>query len=137
MEISEAISELRKLNQPVPKPFRLPTKEEVRAAEDRLGMKFHDDYRQFLLEASDVIYGTDEPAVVTPDAGHRDLIRLAETAWDEDGVPPNLLPFCWNNADYYCMNEAGEILYWDHNGTTDEKWRDLATWIKKVWIEGG
>ena len=137
MELSEVISELRKLNQPVPRPFRLPTEGEIRAAEEQLGVSFHNDYRQFLLEAGDVVYGTREPAMVTPDAGHRDLIQMAEAAWDADGVPPNLLPFCFDNGNYFCLNEAGEVVYWDHNGTTDEKWANLAAWIKQVWIEGG
>jgi hypothetical protein len=137
MELSEVISELRKLNQHVPQPFRLPTEGEVRAAEEKLGVSFHNDYRRFLLEASDVVYGTHEPAVVTPDAGYRGLIQMAEAAWDEDGVPPNLLPFCFDNGNYFCLNEAGVVVYWDHNGATDEKWANLAAWIKQVWIEGG
>ena len=137
MELSEVISELRRLNRPVPKPSRLPTEDEVRAAEAQLGVSFHEDFRRFLLEAGDVVYGTHEPAVVTPDAGHLDLIHMAETAWDEDGVPLSLLPFCFDNGNYFCMNEAGEVVYWDHNGTTGEKWPDLASWIKLVWIEGG
>ena len=137
MELSKVISELRKLNQPVPWPSRLPTEGEVRAAEDQLGVSFHNDYRRFLLEVSDVVYGTHEPAMVTPDAGHRDLIQMAEAAWDEDGVPPNLLPFCFDNGNYFCLNEAGEVVYWDHNGPTDERWANLAAWMKQVWIDGG
>lgn len=137
MELSKAINELRKLNEPVPTPFRLPTKEEIRAAEARLGVTFHEDYKRFLLEASDVVYGTCEPAAIVPNAGHRDLFQMAEAAWGIDGVPHDLLPFCFDNGNYFCLNEAGEVVYWDHNGTTDEKWRDLAMWIKRVWIEGG
>lgn len=137
MRLSEVINELRELNLPLPQPLRLPTEGEVRAAEEQLRVSLHNDYRRFLLEASDVVYGTHEPAVVTAGAGHRELIQMAEAAWDEDGVPPNLLPFCFDNGNYFCMNEAGEVIYWDHNGTTAEKWPNLATWIKQVWIEGG
>jgi hypothetical protein len=54
MNLSEVIIELRELNEPVPKPFRLPTEAEVLAAEKRLNVRFHEDYRRFLLEASDV-----------------------------------------------------------------------------------
>ncbi len=134
MKLSEVISELRKLNQPVPN--GLPTEDEIAAAEARLGVSFPEDYRRFLLKASDVVYGTHEPAMVTPKAGHRDLIQMAEAAWDEDGVPGNLLPFCFDNGNYFCVNESGEVIYWDHNGTTDEKWPSLASWIKQVWIGG-
>ena len=127
--------ELRGLNEPVPKPLRLPTEAEVSGAEDQLGVKFPLDYRQYLLEASDVVYGALEPAIVIPDAGHLSLVDIAETAWDEMEVPRTSLPFCEDNGDYYCLDEAGAVEFWSHNGTTDEKWKDLATWIKKVWIE--
>jgi hypothetical protein len=137
MDLSEVISVLRRLSQPVPKPFRLPSEEEVAVAEDVLGVSFHRDYKRFLLEASDVVHGTLEPAMVTPGTGHRDLIQMAKAAWEEDGVPRNLLPFCFDNGNYFCMSEMGEVVYWDHNGSTNEKWSNLAIWIKHVWIEGG
>jgi hypothetical protein len=134
MNLADVIAKLRDLNEPVPKPLRLPTADEVKAAEDQLGTKFSDDYRHYLLAASDVVYGALEPAIVIPDAGHLGLVAMAETAWDEMELPRELLPFCEDNGDYYCLNEAGEVEYWSHNGTTDEKWPDLATWIKEVWI---
>jgi hypothetical protein len=137
MKMSEVIAELRRLSRPVPKPPRLPTEDEVRAAENQLGVTFPEDYRRYLLEASDVVYGTLEPAVVAPDSGYLHLVGVCETAWSEMGVPRNLLPICEDNRDYYCLNEAGEVQFWSHDGTTDERWPDLATWIKEVWIEGG
>jgi hypothetical protein len=137
MNLTEVIAELRELNEPVPKPLRLPTEAEVAAAENQLGVKFPSDYRQYLLAASDVVYGSLEPAIVTPDAEHLSLVEIAETAWDEMEVPRELLPFCEDNGDYYCLNQAGQVEYWSHNGSTDEKWKDLATWIKEVWIDEG
>jgi hypothetical protein len=136
MQLSEVISELRLLNEPVPQPLRLPTEDEVRDAENRLGINFIQDYRHYLLKASDVTYGTLEPAIVIPDSGYLNLVQVAEFAWNEMEVPRNLLPICEDNGDYYCLNEKGEVLFWSHNGTTDEKWQNLATWIKEVWIEG-
>ena len=137
MKMSAVINELRRLNQPVPKPFRLPTEDELKGAENRLGLTFPEDYRQYLLAASDVVYGTLEPAIVVPDSGYLNLVEVAESAWSEMDVPSNLLPICEDNGDYYCLNEKGEVRFWSHNGTTDEKWQDLATWIKEVWIEDG
>jgi len=134
MNLPDVIAELRELNEPVPKPLRLPTDAEVDAAEDQLGVKFPADYRRYLLQASDVVYGPLEPAVVTPDAGHLSLTDIAETAWDEMEVPRNLLPFCEDNGDYYCLTETGEVEFWSHDGATDDKWKDLATWISEVWI---
>lgn len=133
MNLSEAIAELRDLNEPVAKPFRLPTETEVAAAEKRLNFKFHEDYRTFLLEASDVVVGSLEPAMVTPDSGILNLCEMAEYAWDEMELPLTLLPICEEDGDYYCMNKKGEVELWT-SGETTEKWADLATWIEEVWI---
>ena len=135
MRLADVIAQLRRLNQPVPEPLRLPTLVEVEAAERRLKRKFPPDYRKYLLEASDVVYGTLEPAVVIQDAGYLELSELAESAWSEMEVPRDLLPICEDNGDYYCLNENGEVCFWSHNGATEDKWPDLATWIKEVWID--
>lgn len=79
-------------------------------------------------------HGTVEPAVVTPDAGHLDLVDVAKGAW-ELGVPKELLPFCESNGDYYCLKPGGRLVYWSHDGAADESWLDLAHWIQGVWIE--
>ncbi|HJZ83014.1 MAG TPA: SMI1/KNR4 family protein [Pyrinomonadaceae bacterium] len=137
MNLSEVLTELRELNEPVPKPLRLPTAAEVNAAENRLGVKFPADYRRYLLESSDIVCGTLEPAIVTPDAGHLSLVEMAESAWEEMELPRDLLPFCEDNGDYYCLADDGTVEFWSHDGATDETWEDLATWIKEVWIEQG
>jgi hypothetical protein len=135
MDLNSVISELRELNEPVPKPMRLPTEEEVNKVEAELGIHFHPDYRKYLLSASDVVYGTLEPCTITPDGGHTDLLEVARTAWTELDVPKKLLPICEDNGDYYCMNKSGRIVFWSGDGQSDEEWPDLATWIKEVWMD--
>src|SRR5262245_5135291 len=134
MNLPDVIAELRELNEEVPQPLRLPTEAEVANAESQLNLRFPADYRQYLLEASDVVFGALEPAIVIPDAGHLSLVEIAETAWDEMDVPRELLPFCEDNGDYYCLTQAGAVEFWSHDGATDDKWKNLATWIKEVWI---
>jgi hypothetical protein len=134
MKLADVIAELRSRNEPVPQPLRLPTDAEVDGAEKRLGVKFPRDYRYFLLQGSDIVYGTVEPAIVTPDAGHLDLTEVAKDAW-KAGVPKDLLPFCESNGDYYCLNSNGRVVFWSHDGATDENWPDLAHWIHSVRIE--
>jgi hypothetical protein len=133
--LDEVIRELRKLNEPVPKPRRLPTDSEVEQAQAALGVTFHPDYRKYLLAASDVVFGTTEPCTLVG-GGHTNFASVAADAWAM-GVPRHLVPICEDNGDYFCMNGAGEVVFWSHDGTTDERWSDLATWIKRVWIDGG
>ena len=134
--LQEAIAELRRRAEQVPKPLSLPTLEDVDRAEQMLRMHFHPDYRQFLLAAGDVVYGTLEPAQVVPGAGHWDLVQVAHEAWGL-GVYRKLLPICEDNGDYYCIDQSGRVAFWSHNGTTDESWPDLATWIETVWLGVG
>lgn len=136
MPLLETLAELRRLNQPVPRPLRLPSLAEVAAAERALSRTFHPDYLVFLLTASDVTFGTIEPFVVIPDGGHLDLVSRAVDAW-AIGVPADLLAICSENGDFYCIDEAGAVRFWSHDGPTEEAWPDLATWIRLVWIEGG
>lgn len=134
MSLPEVIEMLRKLNEPVPRPARLPTEAEVAAAEQRLGVRFPPDYRYFLLQGSDVVYGILEPAQVTPDAGHTNLIDVATRAW-QVGISREFLPFCEDNGDYYCFAPDGRIGLLSHDGLRGGSWRDLAHWIQEVWID--
>jgi hypothetical protein len=133
MSLPVAIESLRELNEPVPRPFRLPTETEVAAAERTLGVTFPADYRYFLLHGSDVAYGTLEPAVVIPDCGHLGLVEMVQTAW-EVGVPRDHLPFCEDNGDYYCLTPDSRVVLWSHDGLFSGRWPDLAHWIQEVWI---
>ena len=135
MDLTAALAELRVRNEAVPIPARLPTEEEVDRAETSLGMTFPADYRRYLLEASDVAVPTFEPALVTPESGHLDLVGTAERAWDA-GVPEDWLAFCEDNGDYFCL-DGDRVRFWSHEGAVDEWWPDLATWIVQVWIEQG
>lgn len=137
MNLDDVIRELRVLNKPVPKPRRLPTPEEIENAERKLGVRFHPDYHKYLLQASDVVYGILEPATVVPKSGHTYLADVAQDAWEQMDVPRELIPICEDNGDYYCMNAEGEVVFWSHNGVTNERWPNLATWIQQVWIENG
>lgn len=134
MNLDDAFHELRQRNRPVPRPLRLPTAAEVAEAERRLALSFPSDFRRYLLEASDVICGALEPVTITRPESHTDLFKVVESAWDGYGVPRDLLPVCEDNADFYCMNPAGEVVFWSHNGWASEKWSSLADWIEQVWL---
>jgi hypothetical protein len=134
MSLQATIETLRGLNEPVPRPFRLPTEAEVSAAERTLGTPFPADYRYFLLHGSDVAYGALEPAVVIPDCGHLDLVEMVQAA-REVGVPKDHLPFCEENGDYYCLIPDSRVVRWSHDGLFSGRWPDLSHWIQEVWLE--
>ncbi len=133
-DLVSMIETLRQHNEPVPHPRRLPSEDEVAAIERELGVQFHADICDYLLHASDVVYGLLEPVTISDKELHTYLPVVAEEAW-ELGVPKNLVPICEDNGDYYCIDYGGQIYFWSHNGVTDETWPDLATWIEQVWLE--
>jgi hypothetical protein len=109
--VDEVLEGLRELNEPVPRPLRLPSEAEVASVEKELDVLLHPDYRRFLLEASDVVLGTLEPATITPDSGHTYLVPLAREAWDA-GAPRDWIPIGEDNGDYYCMDGQGQVRCW-------------------------
>jgi len=113
--------------------MRLPTEAEVADAEKEIGVKFHSDYRRFLLEASDVVYGTTEPATITLPDAHTHLPTMCEEAWELE-VPKKWLPICEDNGDYFCIDAKGKIHVFSMDGASEETWPNLATWIEQVWI---
>ena len=132
--LTYALNELRARNEPVPRPLRLPTSVEIEELEAQLGITFSSDFRRYLLEVSDVVVGTLEPVTLTEPNSHTYFPTVLESA-REYGVPEQLLPFCEDNADYYSFDGTGRIVYWSHDGATDESWPNLATWIKEVWLQ--
>lgn len=133
MDLSEALSNLRDRHVPPPRPSTLPTEAEVDDIESSVAVTFPPDFRRYLLEASDVCVGTFESVTINNPESHTHLPTGIESA-RAYGVPSRLLPFCEDNANFFCFNEKDEIEYWSHNGVVDEKWPDLATWIQDVWL---
>lgn len=133
MNLGETLHALRLADEPVPQTLRLPTVAEVAAIEAQLGVFFHPDYRRFLLEASDVVVGTLEPATITAPESHTHLPELVASA-RALGVPDSLFPFCADNGDFYCLTAAGSVRYWSHDGANPESWPSLAAWIARVWL---
>lgn len=137
MDINDLITELKKIKEEVPRPPRLPSLDEVEKIEKYFNYSMPLDYKQYLLNASDVVYGILEPAVAIEEFNSMYLINFVEEAREQVGVPQDLFPFCSDNGNYYCFNKNNEVVYWDHNGVNEEKWNSFVEWAKLVWIEQG
>lgn len=133
--IEQAIRRLRQHSEPVPAPAALPTKAQIAAIEQTLGFSFPTEYRVFLLTGSDVVLGTIEPATITAPESHTYLPKVIKSARDF-GVPKDLLPFCEDNSDFYCLEASGAVVFWSHDCSSDENWPSLADWIEREWIDG-
>ena len=135
-DIHCAIAELKSLSIDSLFQPQLPYEKLIDEYEYKIGFKFLEYYKTFLLEASDVCVGMKSPLVITKqdDSQGEEFAEILSEG-RELGIPNEWLPICEINSGYYCILVNGKIRFWSHNGTADETWPDLATWIKEVWIE--
>lgn len=134
MEAEEIIDMLRDSNQPVPVPLELPDEDVLVEVEEQILLPIPRDMRTYLLEASDVIYGSLEPVTAADPYSHTYLPEVAAVAWSL-GVPRYLVPLCEDNGSYYCVEPEGEVVLWRDGDLTDETWPSVWHWIHNVWLE--
>lgn len=134
-QLDTAMAKLKQLSNGKVTKVPLPSDSLMDLYEKELGVKFSDEHRRFLKEASNVFYGTKDPLVVTERRAFRGELATAVTEARRLGVPHDWLPICEDNGDYYCITPSDEIRFWSLDGLTDESWPNLAAWIEQVWIE--
>lgn len=132
-DIDEILDMLRDHNEPVPVPLELPDEDRLVEIEEEILLPIPRDVRTFLLEASDVVYGSLEPVTAADPNSHTYLPEVTATAWSL-GVPRYLLPICDDNGAFYCADPDGEILLWRDGELTEETWPSIWHWIRDVWL---
>jgi hypothetical protein len=132
--MNEIMLELREHNESVPCPLELPDEEALLTIEEELLLTLPKDLKDYLLEVSDVIYGSIEPVTAADPHAHTYLSDVAATAW-EMGVPLTYIPICEQAGNYYCLTMEGPIVYWANGKDTDETWDSIWDWIEQVWLK--
>lgn len=132
--MEEIIERLRELNISVPIPLELPTHEDLVEVEEQILIHLPPEYKEFLLEVSDVIYGSIEPCTASDSQLHTYLPDVTSQAWDL-GLPRHLVPICEVNGDYYATDPDGEIRLWENGELADEIWDSIWHWAREIWLE--
>ncbi|MFA7554904.1 MAG: SMI1/KNR4 family protein [Spongiibacteraceae bacterium] len=133
--MEELIQKIREHNEPVPVPLELPDMDDIIDAEEQILVSLDMEHRRFLLEVSDVIYGSLEPVTVADPNSHTYLPEVASVAWSL-GLSRELIPLCEVAGGYYCTNEAGEVVLWKNGRVVDEEpWANVWQWAEYVWLE--
>jgi len=112
-----------------------PSDEEITEAQQRLGFKFPPDYISFIKSGYDLGDAPLEALEINSPGSHVDIYEAIESARKYYGLPTDLLPIVEDNADYYCLNKNNEVVFWSHNGTTNEKWPNVTEWREKMIAE--
>lgn len=132
--MEEVIEQLRELNQSVPIPLELPSHEDLVEVEELLLIQLPRDYKFFLQEVSDVIYGSMEPCTAADSQMHTYLPDVTAQAWNL-GLPRHLIPVCEHQGDYYVITPDGEIQFWENGDFADEIWDSIWHWARDVWLQ--
>jgi hypothetical protein len=132
--MEEILELLRDHNEMVPVPLELPDHDCLVEIEEEILLPIPRDIRTYLLEASDVVFGSMEPVTAADPNSNTYLPDVTATAWAQ-GVPRYLLPICEYNGDYYCADPEGAIQLWSKGQLTDESWDSIWHWVRDVWLE--
>ena len=137
--MEDIIDLLRERNEPVPVPLDLPDEDDLVVIQEELLIHLPHDYRVFLLEVSDVVYGAIEPCTVADPNSHTYLPDVAARAWDI-GLPRYLIPLCEHQGSFYCIAQDGEVSLWSPGQDADDeslpRWETLWHWAADVWLQG-
>ncbi|WP_339899912.1 SMI1/KNR4 family protein [uncultured Gilvimarinus sp.] len=132
--MEDVLDELREQNVSVPVPLELPDDDALVVVEEELLLPLPLDLRNYLLQASDVVYGSLEPVTAADPYAHTYLPEVAAVAWAR-GMPRHLVPLCETHGHYYCVDPDGEVQFWRDGEISDETWPSVWHWIRDVWLE--
>ncbi len=132
--MEDIIELLRERNIEVPVPLDLPSEDDLVEIEEQILISLPDEYKLFLLEVSDVVCGSIEPATVVDAMSHTFLPELAAHAWDL-GMPREYIPICEHSNGFYCITQEAEILLWQRGGEIIDEWPSIWNWAKEVWLD--
>ncbi len=129
--MEEVIDRLREVNQSVPVPLELPSFDDLVDAQETMLLHIPDDFRDFLMQVSDVVYGDIEPATIADASSHTYLPDLTSLAW-ERGLDRHLMPICEHLDGYYVINEQGEVTCWPED---ENQWSSIWQWARQIWLK--
>ena len=115
--------------------FIAPSDKEIEEAQQKLGFTFPQEYIEFIKSGYDLGDAPLDALWVTNPPSYADIFEALESARKYYELPIDLCPICEDNSDYYCLNQKGQVVFWSHNGATDEKWENVTEWRNQMVAE--
>ena len=131
--MEDVVDELRENAQDLSAPLELPDEDTLVEIEEQILVPLPYEFREFLLQVSDVVFGSLEPVTVTDTHSHTYLPDVAANAWAE-GMPRELIPVCEHRGEYYGISEDGEVVRWADGEVTEDTWPSIWHWARDVWL---
>ncbi|MEE4244371.1 MAG: SMI1/KNR4 family protein [Kangiellaceae bacterium] len=132
--MNELVDELRELNEDRFSSMELPTIDDLVIIEEQILIPLPAEFKEFLMNVSDVVYGHLEPVTVSDSNLHTYLPEVASVAWDR-GMPREYIPICQVGNDYYCVEQDGTVLFWRDGTIQEQHWDSVWQWVKEVWLD--
>lgn len=132
--MDELIDELHEHAEDVPVPLELPEHDQVVVAQEQILMPLPEGFLEFLMTASDVVYGTLEPVTVADPSSHTYLPEVTATAWSL-GMPREMVALCESREGVYCVAQDGEVKLWRDDDFDSEVWETVWYWVRDVWLQ--
>lgn len=116
-----------------------PTAEDVRAAQEALGVTFPPSYAACLRELSTLSVGRYELLLPKSEWPYLNLlpkVRELRTI----GLPTTFVPFVIDNGDAFCFDirspgpEYAVVLWAHDDGTVIERFPDFLSWVEERWL---
>lgn len=132
--MDEILEELLQAAESVPVPLELPEHEQLVDIEEEILLPIPPLFREFLLTASDNIYGSLEPATGADPSSHTYLAEMTAAAWDQ-GLPRDLMPICAHREGYYVVTQEDEIQIWSPvDGLETAVAETIWYWVRDIWL---
>ena len=134
--MNEIVAKLQELKEQIPTALELPNEDDITKIEEEILIPLANDFKEFLLTASDVVYGSLEPVTIADPHAHTHLPEVAAVAWNR-GLPRQLVPLCENQGGYYAVAETGDVYLWS-DGDEDfdgECIGDVWNWVEHIWLQ--
>ena len=134
--MNEIVDELREKNQDRFNSVELPDEDQLVVIQEQLLLHLPADLKDFLLNVSDVVYGSIQPATVTDEHAASHLPEMTFIGWDR-GMPREYIAICEYLDGYYFIAQEGFIGTWSPAKGVDEKvhWDSIWHWCEEVWLQ--
>jgi len=135
-DIVEEIRELSRIADKNGLIYTLPSDDILVSYQNKIGFFFNEETKIYFKNLPYLSYNGLEPLLLTGDSDN--WLDLLSAVYDarEAGLPTDWLPIMEANGDYYAVRPDGKVVFWSHDGSSDEEWENIATWIHEVWIGG-
>ncbi len=129
-------------NEVFPKGLPMCTSEDLQELEGALNITMPTELASFYRNFAHVDFTCFEilsPQSIFHNHPTQGTVTIITEAW-ERGVPREYLPFCYDNADYYCIHlETGHVRFWSYHelafsDNPKDMWDSFNDWVVNDWI---